>query len=179
LWIAGIPIEKAAPLGLRPYNGRNSVAPLFCRTAMPRDSDTLKGVSTTVQIVSVVVGVVLSVWTFNTARVKEAEARKLEAAKPFLTLRQELYREALKVAGVLANPELHSADEMKAARKRFRELYVAELSMVETKEVATHMAELADVIDPDLRNFTDAQKAAYRLSQELRKSFAASWQLGE
>jgi hypothetical protein len=64
----------------------------------------VQAVSATVQIISVVVGIVISVLSFNATRVKEAEVRKLEAAKPFLVLRQELYRDAVKAAGVLTNP---------------------------------------------------------------------------
>jgi hypothetical protein len=94
-----------------------------------------------VQAVSVVTGVVISVLSFNWTRLKEAQ-------KPFLELRQKLYMEAVQQAGILANPSDHTADEMKAARRRFRELYVAELSMVESPWVETKMVELAKQIDP-------------------------------
>jgi hypothetical protein len=137
----------------------------------------LQSISTTIQILSVVVGVVISVLSFNSARLKEAEARKLEAAKPFLVLRQELYREAVKAAAVLANPEVHTPEETTAARKRFRDLYVAELSMVETPDVESKMYELASTIDKELTTFTPAQRAAYDLSHTLRNSFVASWEI--
>jgi len=90
---------------------------------------TLGIVFTTVQVLSVVTGVVISVLRFNVTRKKEAEARKLEAAKPFYTLRQSLYGDAVKAAGVLSNPEVHTEEQVALARTRFRELYVAELSM--------------------------------------------------
>ena len=135
----------------------------------------VQAVSATVQIISVVVGIVISVLSFNATRVKEAEVRKLEAAKPFLVLRQELYRDAVKAAAILTNPDDHTAAELTAARKRFRQLYVAELSMVETKDVEAEMYKLAGHIDPALHNFTPAQAAAYDLSHKLRDSFASSW----
>jgi hypothetical protein len=137
----------------------------------------LQSISTTIQILSVVVGVVISILSFNSTRVKEAEARKLEAARPFLVLRQELYREAVKAAGVLTNPEVHTEAEMASARKRFRELYVTELSMVETRDVEEKMYALASAIDKELTNFTPAQKAAYELSHTLRNSFITSWEI--
>ena len=137
----------------------------------------LQTIATTIQILSVVVGVVISILSFNSTRVKEAEARKLEAAKPFLLLRQELYRDAVKAAGVLTNPDVHTEAEMTAARKRFRELYVTELSMVETRDVEEKMYALASAIDKELTNFTPAQKAAYELSHTLRNSFIASWEV--
>jgi hypothetical protein len=133
--------------------------------------------ATTAQVLSVVVGVVISVMSFNAARAKEAEARRLEAAKPFLTLRQNLYADAVKQAAILANPEIHTQEELTAARKRFRDLYVAELSMVESATVETKMKELASVIDPPLATFTPAQDAAYNLSHALRDTFVASWGL--
>lgn len=128
-----------------------------------------------VQVVSVVTGVVISILSFNSAREKEFETRKAEAAKPFLELRQKLYGEALKSVAVLANPETHSPDEIAAARKRFRELYVAELSMVESKEVEAKMVELAKGVDPQITSFTPAQQAAYNLAHALGDSFAAAW----
>ena len=137
----------------------------------------IQAVASTVQIVSVVVGIVISVLSFNDARIKEAEARKLEAAKPFLILRQEIYRDAVKTAAILTNPDDHTPAELAAARKRFRQLYVAELSMVETKDVEQLMYALAGHIDPPLQNFTPAQAAAYELSHKLRDSFAQSWEV--
>jgi hypothetical protein len=132
-----------------------------------------------VQVLSVVVGVVFSVISFNYTRAKEAEARRWEAARPFLTLRQALYIEAVKAAAVLANPEVHSPEEHAAAKKRFRDLYVAELSMVESPEVAKEMIKLASVIDPPLAKFTPEQNAAYELSQALRDSYVPSWGLDQ
>lgn len=131
--------------------------------------------ATSAQVVSVMVAVVISVLSFNSSRDKEAEARRLEAAKPFLTLRQNLYTEAVKAAAVLSNPEVHSAAELATAKRRFRELYVAELSMVESEEVEGQMKALAEALDPALTKMTDAQRAAYNLAHALRDSFVESW----
>ena len=131
--------------------------------------------ATAAQVISVVVGVVISVLSFNAAREKEAEARRLEAAKPFLQLRQDVYTEAVKAAAVLANPEVNTPEELAAAKKRFRALYVTELSMVESPSVESSMVALAKVIDPPLASFTPAQKAAYDLSHSLRDTFVSSW----
>jgi hypothetical protein len=123
-----------------------------------------------VQALGVAGGVCFSIWSFNSTRVREAQ-------KPFLELRQKLYMEAVKQAGILANPNDHSEDEIRAARRRFRELYVAELSMVESNEVETYMVKLANEIDPHLNSFTPVQDAAYKLSHALRDSFVASWRV--
>jgi len=146
---------------------------------MAEQKSWLDSIATTVQVGSVVAGVVISILSFNAAREKEAAARSLEAAKPFLELRQKLYTEAVKAAAVLSNPATHTNDEIVAARKRFRDLYVAELSMVEAHDVEEKMVALAAVIDSELTNFTPAQTAAYSLSHALRNSFVAAWQLPE
>jgi hypothetical protein len=141
---------------------------------MSTDTESIvKIVSELAGVVSVVFGTVMSVKSFNAAREKEAEARYAEAVKPFRELRQKRYLEAIRVAAVLSNHGLYEADEIKTAKKRFRELYVAELSMVETKAVAEHMIELAKTIDPELVSLTPAQTAALDLAHALRDSYVA------
>jgi len=144
---------------------------------MPDPKTMVDLLATTVQVVSVVTGVVISVLSFNATRRKEAEARELEAAKPFFTMRQNIYAEAIKEAGVLANPEVHTAEELVHSRKRFRALYVAELSMVEAPEVEEQMIALATQIDPDLLDMTPAQKAAYDLAHALGATFTQAWRV--
>src|SRR5262249_14616879 len=139
----------------------------------------LDSASKLIQVVSVVAGVVFSVVSFNDARMKEAtakeaeansraleeqryrdqrndeaEKRQTEAAKPFLEHRQKLYLEAAHAAGVLGNPKDHTEQDVKNAKTRFRELYVAELSLVEASDVESKMKELAGAIDPELTTLT-------------------------
>ena len=135
---------------------------------MAEPKSKLELLATTVQVVSVVVGVVISALSFNQTQLKEAAAREIEAAKPFFTLRQSLYAEAIKAATVLANPEVHTEDEIVKSRKRFRELYIGELSMVEESEVESQMVALAKVIDPELLAMNEAQRATYNLAHALR-----------
>jgi hypothetical protein len=135
----------------------------------------LNDIATSVQVLSVVVGVVISVMSFNAARQAEATARQIESAKPFLQLRQSLYTEAVKAAAVLTNADTHTPEELTAAKKRFRELYVAELSMVEATDVETKMVALAEQIDKDLVPLSPPRRAAYDLAHALRDSFAAAW----
>jgi hypothetical protein len=83
--------------------------------------------------------------------------------------------ETAKEVAILINPGDHTQGDLQDAKRRFRELFVVELSMVEAKEVEKKMEALARQIDPDLLKFTPAQKAAYRLSHALRDTFVASW----
>jgi hypothetical protein len=152
--------------------------------------------ATLIQVLSVVVASVLSIWSFNDARRKEAEARiveaqryqqqradearrqQIEAAKPFLEIRQQKYMEAIKVAGVLANPKDHTPEEIKAAEKRFGELYWAELSLVEARNVESSMVNLADSLGK-FSDVTPQQQAAIDLAHELRDSLVRAWGVDE
>jgi hypothetical protein len=96
--------------------------------------------------------------------------------RPFFEQRQKLYMEAVHAAAVLGNPDVHANDELTAAKKRFRQLYVAELSMVESKAVEGDMVKLAGAVDPSLLKFTPAQQSAYDLAHSLRGSFVSNWQ---
>jgi hypothetical protein len=135
--------------------------------------------ATTVQVLSVVVGVVISVLSLNSARDKEALARITEAEKPLQDLRRTVYVEAVKTAAVIATPADRSEDEIAKAKRRFRELYVAELSMVELPGVETAMVAFAKIVDPQLLQLTPPQMAAYNLSHALRDSYISVPKGGE
>jgi hypothetical protein len=128
----------------------------------------------TVQVLSVVVAAVISIWSFNATREKEAEARRVEAIKPMVELRQKFYLEAARAASILADPGVYSKNEILSARKRFRQLYIVELSMVESGEVESQMVAFAKIVDPTLTNLTEAQRAAYNLAHGLASSFVAT-----
>jgi hypothetical protein len=74
----------------------------------------------------------------------------------------------------MADPEIYSKEELQSARKRFRQLYLVELSMVESGRVESQMVEFAKVVDPALTKLTAAQKAAYDLAHGLADSFVAA-----
>src|SRR6185503_9480693 len=108
-------------------------------------------------------------------RIAEEAKRHAEAATPFLQLRQRLYLEAVQVAAVLANPEDHTKEELNTAQKRFRDLYVVELSLVEGIGVEKNMIKLAETVNPELTVLNEKQKAAYALAHALRDSLVKSW----
>ena len=130
------------------------------------------------QVFSVVVGVVISVWNITAAYQKDADARRIEAAKPFLELRQKRYTEAIQAASILASQKFHTPDEIDAARKRFWELYWGELSLVEEADVETAMVKLGASLEPGLKK-TPQQDLTYCLAHALRDSLIRSWGVGE
>lgn len=141
---------------------------------MAESKTALELVASTVQVLSVVVGVVLSVSSFNLTRQKEADARRLEAEKPLAELRRTIYLETAKTAAIIANPADRPASEVAAAKRRFRELYVSELAMVETPDVEAKMVGLAGAVEPALASLTPAQDAALKLAHALKESYSGS-----
>lgn len=141
----------------------------------------LEVAATTIQVLSVVVGIVMSVLSFNSsrrieaeARITEAEARITEAERPFQQLRQKIYVETAKTAGVIATPEGRSKEEIATAERRLKELYVVELSMVELPGVESAMIAFAQSVSPELVKLTKSQEAALNLSHALRDSYVAA-----
>jgi len=80
--------------------------------------------------------------------------------------------EAVKNAAIIANPEGRTEAELLKAKRRFRELYVAVLTMVEDPTVAQNMIHLAKAVDKELTSLTESQVAALNLAQALGKSYA-------
>ena len=138
------------------------------------NSERLKSMGTFITTISIIVGIVISVMNFRVAKEKEAESRKIEAAKPFLELRQKLYLEALNNASILASKDLHSAEEVITAKKRFSELYWGELSLVEEANIEKEMRAIAK--SENLINASDStQNATYDLAHAMRESLIKSW----
>nr|WP_320015705.1 hypothetical protein [uncultured Desulfobacter sp.] len=79
--------------------------------------------------------------------------------------------EAAKTAAIIANPEGRSPDDLSKAKRRFRELYVAELTMVEDRDVEAKMVSLAKAVDPDLGKLTEGQRAALNLARALKTGY--------
>ena len=146
---------------------------------MAEPKSKLELLATLVQVLSDVSGVVIGILSFNAspdkeaeARNKEAEARVIEAERPLRELRRTVYLEAVKTAAVIATPEGRTAKEITKAKHRFRELYVAELTMVEDPSVEAKMVALARAVDPTLLDLNPGQQAALELAKALRNSYA-------
>jgi len=138
------------------------------------DNSLFKSIGNGIATISVVVGVVITVMNLKLAREKEAESRKIEAARPFLELRQNIYMDALKNASILASQDLHSEEEVKQARKRFSELFWGECSLIEESNIEADMIAIAE--SENLRDsITPTQKASYALAHAMRESLIKSW----
>jgi len=148
--------------------------------------------ATLIQVITVVAGVVISILSFNFTQNRELEVRaaeakkyadqrndelerrRTEAAKPFLEMRQQKYMEAIKVAGILASPADRTTTEVTAAKKRFAELYYAELALVEGKDTEEAMIRLADALGI-LSEPTRQQQETLFLAHVLRDSLITAW----
>jgi len=138
------------------------------------NAEKIKSLGAFITTISVVVGIVISVMNFRIAKEKEAESIKIEAAKPFLELRQKLYLEALNNASVLASKELHTEEEVVKAKKRFAELYWGELSLIEERSIEATMMAIADA-EHLTDSITTTQQNVYALAHHMRESLINSW----
>jgi hypothetical protein len=136
----------------------------------PSGKSNLELLAQTIQVVSIVVGVVISVLNFSETQRREGVLRQAETDKPFLLLKQKVYLDAVRTTAKLVT-STPGTPAFTKARDRFRQLYIAELSMVETPEVAGKMVDLANEIDQNLLQLTPAQRGALNLSHALRDSF--------
>ncbi len=114
----------------------------------------------------------LAIVSYYSAREKEALARQIEAQAPFLKLRQERYVEIGRVVATLVSHKPES-EEYTTALTRFRVLYIVQLTMVETPEVAQEMVNLAREIDPSLLKLDNKGRIELKLAGALQRSFGS------
>ncbi|MCD0470735.1 hypothetical protein [Flavobacterium sp. JAS] len=138
------------------------------------NSEMFKLVGNTISTLSIIIGITLSVLNFRIAKEKEAESRKIEAAKPFLELRQKLYLEALTNASILASQDFHTEEEVRKAKQRFAELYWGELSLIEEKNIEKAMIQVADSMNLN-DSISPSKRATYNLAHSMRESLVNSW----
>ena len=134
------------------------------------------------QTLAVVIGVIISVMSYTTSRRAEAIASQHEASRSFLELRQKYYLDTVRTVATLANGDTGS-EEYKTAAKRFRDLYLGEMCLVEAADVEDCMVDFAkskaDLSDLDDMAKDDPRFIALNLSHALRDSLAKSWNLPE
>lgn len=130
------------------------------------------------QTISIIIGIVISVVSYFSARAKESLARQIEAQAPFLKLRQERYVEIGEVVATLVTHKPES-DEYESAKTRFRGLYIMQLTMVESPEVAMRMVQLAQEIDPTLLELNTKERKALNLAGALQRSFCSDLGMGK
>jgi hypothetical protein len=109
-----------------------------------------------------------------------AETRKLEAQRPFLQKKLDVYFESVQVAGRLTQIDLApSSDEWKDNARRFWALRWSELEMVGDagiREAARRVGEQLDEVENDPnRDRHDLRWMVECLSDELRLSLEHSW----
>lgn len=131
-------------------------------------------------VIAVSIGIFTSVASFNDAkrkeavardqealaRQKEAEARQAEAMRPFVEMRRQRYVEILQVVGTLAAQE-QDPEKLQKAKRRFWELYWAELTLVEDKDIEKAMMGLGKLLDPNMEP-SELQQQTYRFAHLIR-----------
>lgn len=124
-------------------------------------------------------------WTVKTYRdtqIKEQETRIMEARKPYLTKRLDLFFDASRVAGELAAHSVNfGSEEWRKAELRFWALRWSELEMVGTPEIRNWMRELQKAIvelkeDSSNENLQhNVRWKAECVADALRKTLDLDW----
>lgn len=110
-------------------------------------------------------------------RAKEVENRNLEAAKPFIELRQRLYNEALSCAETIIISGDKSSRTYQTAYNRFSELYWGELGLVEDTSVEHNMMKVKKLIDSTRYTTKDREFALLHMSYAMRNSLFNTWKV--
>ena len=137
---------------------------------MPNVENTLKIVGFCVALGGLVLG---AANYLETAR-KDAETRRLEARKHFLSRQLELYTDATRAAAKLATSSPDSEDFTDAAG-RFWELYWGELAMVEDHQVEAAMVAMGRCLQGDCSGCGKLAQCSLNLAHACRRSLAESW----
>lgn len=105
------------------------------------------------------------------ARSQSAEARRIEATRPFLETQLKLYSEATRVCARIASSASPDPDSV----ARFWELYWGELALVENREVETAMVDFGNALEYMAEDRSELRHRALRLAAVCRASLARSW----
>jgi hypothetical protein len=103
---------------------------------------------------------------------RTAETRRIEATRPYLDKQLALYTEATRVTAIIATST--DSQEVEKALKRFKELYVGELALVERGSVAGAMVAFREALD-ERKGQEWLAPLALNLAHVCRDELAASW----
>lgn len=131
-----------------------------------------------VKLVGVAATVAAGIWsvvTYVDTQSDEAEVRKIEASKAFLTKQLTLFEEVTQVASRLATAPRDKLPPDDLAR--FRELYWGELALVEQGKVEAAMFNFDKVLNNPMSTEDDIHSACLNVAHSCRTELAQSWQV--
>lgn len=137
-------------------------------------------------VTSALVGGAYSYWKYQTERddiaKSNAQARKLEAQRPFLEERMKLYLEAMKIAGSLVDPALSTRDPIWIDNaRRFWQLRWAELELVGDIGIRNQARLVGEqIIVAEMSPLEDRHNLRWAiecLANDMRLSLEHSWGL--
>lgn len=121
-----------------------------------------------VTMLAIVLGGGWTVYQYFHTRTDQLRVERLEATKPILEKRLQLYSEATTAAAIIATST--DGDEVVRAKAKFRSLYLGPMALVEDYGVWESMGEFARCMDqPDCKSLPDlSTRLAGRCSGSLR-----------
>lgn len=118
-------------------------------------------------VLSVMIGIMLSIASFALARHREDETRRQALLQPSLELRRNRYLDILSTLGKIAADD-QDDKTLVEAKRRFWELYWADLSLVEDDEVKKAMQELGGMLKSGA-SLSTFQQSTYKFASLIRQ----------
>ena len=127
-----------------------------------------------IALIGIAIGGIVSYWQYFDGVARQQKTAVIEASKPFLAQRQQLYGEAIRAVAQLAVSS--NAANLKRAEEAFWDLYWGPLASVESKDVEGLMVEMGRCLtDQPNCGQREKQLISLKLAHQIRIESAQSW----
>jgi hypothetical protein len=126
-----------------------------------------------VGLAGIALGSIFTYWQYFDGAARQERTALIEAQKPFLAQRQELYGQAVKAVAVLSTtPDAKQRAEAEAA---FWSLYWGPLATVESRRVEAIMVRIGECLQNPECQQKERQKHSLDLAHAIREESAETW----
>ena len=126
-----------------------------------------------VGIVGIAIGGIFTYWQYFDGVERQEKTALMEAQKPFLGQRQELYGEAAKAVGVLSTAT--DAKTRAEAEASFWSLYWGPMGSVESPRVEAIMVKIGRCLQDPQCPQAERQRSSLDLAHAIREESAEAW----
>lgn len=126
-----------------------------------------------VGIVGIAIGGIFTYWQYFDGVERQERTALIEAQKPFLAQRQELYGEAAKAVSLLGTSS--DAKTLAEAEATFWSLYWGGLATVESKKVEAIMVQIGNCLQDSQCPQMQRRRLSLDLAHAIREESADAW----
>jgi hypothetical protein len=126
-----------------------------------------------VGIVGIAIGGIFTYWQYFDGVERQERTALIEAQKPFLAERQELYGEAAKAVAMLSTSS--DAKTLAEAEATFWRLYWGPLATVESRQVEAIMVKIGECLQTPQCSQSQRQRYSLDLAHAIREESAQAW----